>query len=120
MHEHHHKSGMLGRVRATLLPTCREMSRHSSHALDGPLPLLQRFGVGLHLACCSLCRRYRKQLQWLHQAARLEMPTSAVTGRLPEARRERLKQALRKGAAATPTPVPPSADGSTPSPSGPR
>ena len=101
-----------------LLPTCREMSRHSSQELDGPLPLFQRLGVGLHLACCSLCRRYRSQLQWLHKAARQDMPASPVAGRLPEARRERLKKALREGAAASSDH--PSAAGSSPSTSDPH
>ncbi|HTH47325.1 MAG TPA: hypothetical protein VMB21_07420 [Candidatus Limnocylindria bacterium] len=104
MHEHHHEKGVLGQARAALLPTCREMSRHTSHELDAPLPLLQRIGVRLHLACCRLCRRYRTQLQWLRRAARQEPPPSLVASRLPEAGRERLRRALREGATAAPTP----------------
>jgi hypothetical protein len=103
MHDHHHhEGGVWGRVRAALLPTCREMSRLSSRELDGPLPRFQKFGTGLHLVFCRLCRRYRQQLRWLQQAARQAKPESTVAGRLPQASRERLRRALREGAATAP------------------
>lgn len=79
--------------RTMLLPTCREMSRLSSRSLDGPLPLSQRLGAGLHLLFCRLCRRYRKQLRWLRQAVR--KPAETAPMQLSVGGRERLKQALR-------------------------
>lgn len=88
-----HQEGPLATARATFLPTCREMSRHTSRALDGPLPLFQRLGVGLHLCFCRFCRRYWKQLRWLRRVTRKS--ALPVAPRLSEAGRSRLKHSLR-------------------------
>ena len=81
----------------TLLPTCRQVSRLQSDALDQPLSLPKRFGLRLHLLVCKWCRRYGKQIRFLHQAVH-EHPDelSQATPRTlsPEAR-ERLKNSLR-------------------------
>lgn len=100
-HEHNRTAGPWGRLRATLFPTCREMSRHSSHSLDAPLPFFQRLGVGLHLVFCRFCRRYRGQLKWLRQTAQKSTEASPVAPALSETSRSRLKQALRELAQAT-------------------
>ena len=53
----------------TLLPTCRQVSRLQSDLLDQPLSLPRRFGLRLHLLVCKWCRRYGKQIRFLHEAA---------------------------------------------------
>ena len=80
----------------TLLPTCRQVSRLQSDVLDRPLSLPKRFGLRLHLLVCKWCRRYGKQIRFLHEAVR-EHPDelSQTTPRTlsPEAR-ERFKKSL--------------------------
>lgn len=103
IHEHNRANGPLERLRATLLPNCREMSRHSSRSLDAPLPFFQRLGVGLHLIFCRFCRRYRGQLKWLRRTARKSTDASPAPIPLSELSRSRLKQSLRERAKAAST-----------------
>jgi len=78
------------------LPTCRQVSRLQSDALDRPLSVPKRFGVYLHLLVCRWCRRYGKQIRFLRQAAHdhpEEMAKATPRTLSPEAR-ERLKRSL--------------------------
>jgi hypothetical protein len=81
-------------LRIRLLPTCREMSRHSSHTLDAPMPRLDQIGFRLHLLICRFCRRYRMQLVWLRRAALRSSAQPQPPRQLTESGRTRLKQAL--------------------------
>lgn len=92
---HRHDRRPLARLRAALLPNCREMCQHSSGALDGSLPWWQRPGMALHLLFCRLCRRYRAQLILLHRAARGARATENPGVRLSKAARARLVDSLR-------------------------
>lgn len=109
--DNNRKKGLFQTIRALLLPTCREMSHHSSQCLDGPLPFFQRVGVAVHLAFCRLCRRYRRQVRWLGAAATRHAATDPGSPRLSESGRERLKRSLRReisnaaSAASNPTPT---------------
>ena len=94
--EHNRARGLLAALRATLLPNCREMSRHSSRSLDARLPLFQRLGAGLHLMFCRFCRRYRRQLTWLRLAAQKSPDTHPAIPPLSDLARNRLKQSLRE------------------------
>jgi len=96
MHPDRHDHRALARLRAALLPNCREMCRHSSGAVDGCLPWWQWPGIHLHLAFCRLCRRYRAQIIWLHRAARGPRATEIPGSRLPESARSRMIQSLRE------------------------
>ena len=81
----------------TLLPTCRQVSRLQSDLLDQPLSLPKRFGLRLHLLVCKWCRRYGKQIRFLHEAVHEhtdELSQAAPRTLSPEAR-ERLKNSLR-------------------------
>ena len=90
-HEHErHPSGL----RATLWPSCREMSYRSSRELDTPLTFWQRVGGRLHLLLCRFCRRYRAQLQLLRQIARTRPPENAAGGKLSASAKDRLKAAV--------------------------
>ncbi len=82
---------------AALSPNCKEASRLQSAALDHRLPLIERAGLRVHLLLCRWCRRYGRQIRFLHHATR-EHPdklaeTTAAT--LPAAARERIKQTLK-------------------------
>jgi hypothetical protein len=50
-------------------PNCAEMSRLASQSLDRKIPLGLRLKMRLHYLMCCWCKRYRKQLQFLHQTA---------------------------------------------------
>lgn len=95
-HEHNRAKGPLATLRATFLPNCREMSRHSSHSLDARLTFFQRLGVGLHLIFCRFCRRYWKQLKWLRLTAQESANTNPAIPPLSDFSRSRLKQSLRE------------------------
>src|ERR1041385_4695796 len=78
------------------MPTCREVTRLQSEALDKQLPFFKRVGLRLHLLVCSWCRRYGKQVRFLRQAMHDhpdELCEASSQGLSPEAR-ERLKRAL--------------------------
>jgi hypothetical protein len=77
--------------------SCKEASRLQSQALDRKLPLMQRIGLRIHLLLCKWCRRYGKQIRFLHDAAR-EHPdhlAEPVPQSLSQGARERIKQRLQ-------------------------
>jgi hypothetical protein len=82
----------------SLLPTCREVTRLQSDSLEQPLSFSKRLGLLFHLLFCRWCRRYGKQIRFLHEAVR-EHPDGFAEAHpralSPEAR-ERLKRALRE------------------------
>lgn len=53
-----------------IMPTCQEMSRLLSDAMDRPLPFHLRLRMYIHLAICTLCQRYRDQLKLLRHMLR--------------------------------------------------
>src|SRR5262245_33799248 len=81
----------------TLLPTCRDVSRLQSQALDRSLSGPERFGLRLHMLLCKRCRRYGKQIRFLREAVQEhpEQVTDAAPQTLSPAARERLKRSLR-------------------------
>ena len=87
----------LAKAIALLSPTCKEASRLQSQALDRKLSLMQRSGLRIHLLLCKWCRRYGKQIGFLHDAAR-EHPdqfSKPASYTLSQDARERMKQRLR-------------------------
>jgi hypothetical protein len=83
----------------SLSPTCRDASRLQSEALDHPISAAKQLGLWLHLLICKWCRRYGKQIRFLHDQAN-EYPdelTVAVPKKLSPEARERIKQRLRSG-----------------------
>lgn len=82
---------------SALLPTCRDAGRLQSEAIDTKLRFSKRVGLRLHLLICKWCRRYGKQIHFLHQAAN-EHPdslTEAVPQDLSAEARERIKRRLQ-------------------------
>ncbi len=57
--------------------TCKELVAHSSDYLDGQLRLRERLDVRAHLALCTHCRRFIRQLK-LSQAVLRELPEVPV------------------------------------------
>jgi hypothetical protein len=93
----HRLASALKRGFRTLLPTCRQVSRLQSDALDRPIGLWTRLGLGFHLLVCRWCRRYGRQLRFLRTAAHdhPEQLTQATPTTLSAEARERLKSSLR-------------------------
>ena len=48
---------------------CAEMSRLASQSLEQRLPLSTRFKMRLHYLICVWCKRYSRQLKFLHDSA---------------------------------------------------
>lgn len=88
------------RVMARMMPSCKDTSALISQSMDTRLPLMKRLVIRLHVSMCSLCRRYEKQLHMvrhgLHHYA--DPDENAVADSLSPAAKERLQQALERGA----------------------
>jgi hypothetical protein len=80
-----------------LMPTCREVLRLQSSALERPLPPARRPGLWLHLLLCKWCRYYGQQIQFLRRAAHEhpEQLTQATSQQLSPEARVRIRQKLR-------------------------
>jgi hypothetical protein len=50
-------------------PNCAEMSRLASQRLEQPLSLKLRLKMRVHYLICVWCKRYFKQLDFLHRAS---------------------------------------------------
>ena len=46
-----------------LMPSCKDITEHSSDYLDRNLSLVQRLGFRMHLFMCVNCRRYLDQFK---------------------------------------------------------
>ena len=77
-----------------LLPTCRDMTTQSSQRLDRRLNWWRLPGEWLHLAFCGVCRRYRRQLRWMHHTSKqADLKINPLTP-LTETSKDRIRQAL--------------------------
>ena len=79
-------------------PTCAEMSRLTSRALEQPLSLKTRLQMRLHFVICAWCRRYFEQINFLRQSApKLGLQLGELPGRgLAAEAKERIKSQVRK------------------------
>lgn len=50
--------------------TCREASRLISDGLDRELPVAERAVLRVHLALCTACTRFTRQMDFLRRAMR--------------------------------------------------
>ncbi len=57
--------------------TCKELVAHSSDFLDGQLRLRSRIAVRLHLASCTNCRRFIRQMR-LTRAVLRDLPDAPI------------------------------------------
>ena len=80
-----------------LMPSCREVLRLQSEAIERPLSPARRPGLWLHLLLCKWCRYYGRQIRFLRHAAHthLDELTEATPQPLSPEARERIRQKLR-------------------------
>ena len=78
-------------------PNCAEMSRLGSRALEEPLSLRSRLKMRLHYLICAWCKRYFKQLTFLHEdAPHFDEHASTLPGRgLSAEAKQRIVQRLQ-------------------------
>lgn len=83
-----------------LLPSCRDVTRLQSRALDETLPLRVRIGLKCHLSFCVWCRRYGRQLRFIRDVLQRgeERLAEGHIYELPPATRAQIKEFLRKEA----------------------
>lgn len=82
-----------------MLPTCRDMARLLSDAMDGTLPLHVRLRMDLHLRMCVLCEGYKRHLALIRhvfrkESARLIEPDRPQRPCLPAEAKERIRRAV--------------------------
>jgi len=85
---------------ARRLPTCKEVTRIASDAMEQNISLRRRIEFKLHLMICSWCMRYVQQLETMREVAhqhtaRMETGAAPPASQLSGDARERMKQALR-------------------------
>jgi len=76
------------------LPSCREVTGRLSEELDSPSARRRPWRVRMHLMVCSACRLYERQIRWIRASMRTVAERLPV--RMPPARRERIRRALRE------------------------
>jgi hypothetical protein len=78
-------------------PNCAEMSRLASRSFERAPSFALRLKMRLHHVICAWCRRYERQLRFLHRAApRLPEHLEAAANRtLSDEARARMKRRLR-------------------------
>ena len=84
---------------ARLVPTCQEMSKLLSDALDQRLPWHIRARMFVHLRMCVLCEQYRDQLALLRRLLRRTYDSHSTGGPAPQPglsdeAKERIRRAL--------------------------
>lgn len=77
---------------------CKDATRLASRAMDTPLPFAERMALRIHLAICTNCARFARQIQdirGLLQDDKQETPNDSAT-QLSDDARERIVKALQK------------------------
>lgn len=82
-----------------MLPTCQEMTRLLSEAMDRSLPFHLRMRMRVHLALCTFCQRYQRQLRFIRHmlrkhGGRLEETRKSQEPSLSSEAKYRLQRAL--------------------------
>ena len=71
--------------------SCKKVSELASESIDRRLSLGERLRMGLHLTLCGFCRRYRRQIRFLHRAAsQLGSDETPIIRRLDDEARQRI------------------------------
>ena len=85
-----------------LLLECHDVSKLITRSVDEQLSFFERLRVGWHLLTCRFCRRFEKQIFWLHGVFRSssdpDLPISGDERCLSAEARERIKNALKRNA----------------------
>ena len=78
------------------MPTCRDVTKLASRAMDERLPLSSRMALRLHLAMCENCARFNQQLQDMRRLFRAETAAADDAAGLAPAARLRIARELQK------------------------
>lgn len=78
------------------MPTCRDVTKLASRAMDERLPLSSRMALRLHLAICENCARFNQQLQDMRRLFRAETAADDDAAGLAPAARLRIARELQK------------------------
>lgn len=76
---------------------CQDVSRLISESLDRKMTLQERMGIRMHLMMCHLCRRHKRQLEFisgLMTAYRRHLVQNPAGEQLSTEARLRMKQTL--------------------------
>jgi hypothetical protein len=60
----------MGRFLEKITPSCKDVTRMMSEAIDRQLPLRKRFAVYLHRLICVWCDRYYRQLHLMRDRSK--------------------------------------------------
>lgn len=82
-------------IRMLLALHCDESTLLISSGQDRTLAPIERWAVRLHLISCRSCRRFRKQVQYLQDAAR-RLRQLAVGKKLPLTVRQQIERSIRQ------------------------
>jgi len=85
---------LMMRLMNLVLPTCEEVSRLASRAMDEDLPWRKRLGLRLHIGICVWCRRNAGQLEMMRDLSRCSVHVHDDEPRLSSDARERITRAL--------------------------
>jgi hypothetical protein len=80
---------------AQLFLTCKEAARRVSEMRDAPLKNRDRLGLWVHLAVCAHCRRYARQIRFLHSVL-AEYPNHLSHLKLPMQARSEIVRKLER------------------------
>lgn len=72
-----------------MMMSCRDATRLLSERLEHPLGWRRAWAVRMHVLICAACRRYDKQIRWLHVRLRGEA-RAEPSAALDPAARERI------------------------------
>lgn len=80
-----------------MMINCHKASTLASESLDHPLTLIKRFSLRFHLLICRFCRRYLRQVRFIHEALSLadeetKLSHSSYEIRLSPNARNRIKE----------------------------
>lgn len=77
--------------------SCERAAALSSASMDRRLTLRERLALYPHLAMCVLCRRFRRQIRFLHTAAARAQANALADVRLDDDAKDRMRRRIRAG-----------------------
>lgn len=78
--------------------SCKQATELMTLSEEHPLPATRRLALRMHLLICRHCSRYARQLRYLREVVQRlpERQPADPDDRLPEAAKERIKEALQR------------------------
>ena len=88
--------GLYTAAKLILTLECEESTRLVSEGLDRRLTLSERWAIRLHSLACWSCRRFHRQLHFIHEAGRQRTDLDLDVHRLTPDARARIEALLRE------------------------